>query len=325
MPMLNRRRFIISAAMIPFTGRALAEDWPSRPVKIVYPYAAGSAGDVAARLVVQRLGETFGHAFIIENRTGANGMLAAEAAAHATADGYTLFWGTTPQIAISPALTKAPYDPVKDFIPISAAVTNTFVLVVNAKFPAKTLIEFVDYVRARPNKLNYAEGGIGSLNHLAMAMFLKRANLTMANVTYKGNAPALNDVVAGNVPAMFSLLGDALPHAASGAIRMLAVSSRQHCSQVPDVPTVDESGYPGYVAISWNGLLAPAGTPQLIVDRVASEVARAVKDPALARRLIDLGVEPLGDSPAEFAAMVASDIALWGEAIRISGAVVAAE
>jgi len=189
---------------------------------------------------------------------------------------------------------------------------------VNAQLPVYSVAEFVTYVRARPH-LNYAEGGIGSVNHLAMALFLQRADLQMANVSYKGNAPALTDVVAGHVAAMFSVLGDALPHAATGRIRLLAVTSKERSARVPDVPTIAESGYPGYTAISWNGLVAPAKTPQAIVDRIALEVGRAVKDATLSDRLTKLGVEPLGNTPSEFAAMISADIALWSEAVRIAG------
>jgi len=301
------------------TGPAQSQAWPQKPVRIIYPYAAGSAGDAAARLTAQRLGEVFGQPFIVENRVGANGALAAEAVARSPADGHTLFWAASPQISIAPAMKKLSYDPVKDFAPISAVNTHTFVLVVNPRLPARTLAEFVGYVRAQPDKLAYAEGSVGSVGHLAMALFLKRAGLEMTNVSYKGNAPALTDVIAGHVPTTFSLIGDTLPHAKSGNIRLLAVSSERRAAQVPDVPTVSESGYPGYNAISWNGLLAPAGTPKLIVDRIAAEVGRAVKDAKFIERLSKIGVEPLGNSPDEFTALIAAEIPMWAEAVKIAG------
>jgi tripartite-type tricarboxylate transporter receptor subunit TctC len=193
------------------------------------------------------------------------------------------------------------------------------VLVVNRDVPAATIADFVAYVQGRPRQLAYAEAGIGSISHLAMALFLKRAGLDMTGVTYRGNAPALTDVIAGHVPAMFSLLGDALPHAASGSIHMLAVSSRMRAQQVPTVPTLSESGYPGYQAIAWNGLMAPAATPKDIVTRLASEVSRAVKDPKFAERLASFGVDPLGNDPDELAAMIAVEIPLWSEAVKIAG------
>jgi tripartite-type tricarboxylate transporter receptor subunit TctC len=215
-------------------------------------------------------------------------------------------------------MTTVPYDPVKDFTPISAVLTNTWVLIVNPQMPVKTLAEFVDHVRTRAN-LVYAEGGVGSVSHLAMAMLLKRAGLEMPGVSYQGNAPALNDVIAGHVPTMFSVLGDAVPHIASGRIRALAVSGDRRSPQMPDTPTVGESGYPGFRAMAWNGLMAPAGTPKVIVGRIAKEVARVAKEQKFIERLLSFGVEPVGNSPEEFGAMIAADIALWPEALRAAG------
>jgi tripartite-type tricarboxylate transporter receptor subunit TctC len=317
--MVSWRLAVASVALTVLAGSAVAADWPQRPVRILYPYAAGSAGDGAARLLAQRLSDAFRQPVIIENRLGANGTLAAQAVARAPADGYTLFWATTPQIAISPIMTKVSYDPVKDFAPISAVIINSWVLVVNSQMPVKTVAEFVEYVRARPNKLVYAEGGVGSVGHLTMAMFLKRAGLEMTNVSYQGNAPALNDVIAGHLPTMFSVLGDALPHAGSDSVRLLAVSSEKRSLQLPNVPTIGESGFPGFRANAWNGLLAPAGTPEAIIDRIASEVGRAVKDQAFVERLANLGVEAVGSNPAEFAGMISADMGLWADAVKMAG------
>ena len=237
----------------------------------------------------------------------------------APADGYTLLWGVQPQIVIIPHMQKVNYDPIKDLTPISVLATNPFVLVVNGKLPAKSVSEFVTYVKAQPAKLSYGSSGIGSVAQLAMALFLKRAGLDMTPVHYKGNAPALTDVVAGHVPAMFSSLADALPHAASGSVRLLAVSGTKRAAQVPDVPTVAETGYTGYNVITWNGLMAPAQTPKAIVNRIALEVARAVKDKGFAERLTKFGVDPLGNNPAEFATLIAAELQLWAEAVSIAG------
>ncbi len=232
--------FIVLIALINFSLAmpSYSAEWPQRSVVIIVPFAAGGNTDSIARITGQRLGEEFGQQFVVENRGGAGGAIAAEAVARARPDGYTLFMAALPQIAILPAMRKTPYDPVKDFEPISIIATNPFVLVVNKDFPAKTLAEFVSYVRARPNALSYSSAGVGSLNHLSMALFLKDAGLQMIHVPYKGNAPALADVIAGHIPAMFSNLSDALPQAAAGTIRFLAVSSPQRMPQVPDVPTV---------------------------------------------------------------------------------------
>jgi tripartite-type tricarboxylate transporter receptor subunit TctC len=317
--MFARRHVIAMAALVAFTGSAAAGQWPDRPVRIIYPYAAGSTGDATARLIARRLGDTLGQSFIVENRTGANGAIATEVVARSPADGHTLLWAITPQIAISPALMKVPYDPVKDFVPISAVSSNRFALVVNTRVPVRTVPEFVHYVRDQPKGFVYADGGTGSISHLAMVLLLARAGLSATNVSYKGNEPALTDVVAGHLPAMFAVLGDALSQAESGAIRMLAVSSPQRSLQAPQVPTIAESGFPGFRATSWWGLMAPAGTPQPIVDRIAAEVGRATKDPRIAAQFTNFAIDPLGSSPAEFASMIAADIGLWAEAVRLAG------
>jgi len=300
-------------------GSAQSQTWPQKPVRIIYPYAAGTAGDSTARLVAQRFSDVFGKPFIVENRAGAGGTLAAEAVARSQADGYTLFWAITPSIAILPTMTKVRYDPVKDFVPISVVNTTTLALVVNPLMPVKTVAEFVDYVRAQPGKLLYASAGVGAMSHLSMALFLHRAGLKMTNVSYKGNAPALTDVIAGHVPATFTTLGNALPLVPAGTIRLLAVSSEKRSPLAPDVPTLDESGFPGFKTGTWHGLMAPAGTPKPIVDRLAAEVALATKDPKFVEALTRYGVDPVGNSPAEFAAMISADIELWAEAVRIAG------
>jgi tripartite-type tricarboxylate transporter receptor subunit TctC len=299
--------------------QAQAQSWPQRPVRIIAPYAAGGNSDVITRLTAQRLTEAFGQTFVVENRIGGNGAIACEAVARAPVDGYTLLWGVTPPITINPAMTKVNYDPVKDFAPISAVAVNGFVLVVNKSFPPKSVAEFISYVRAQPTKLAYAEGSAGSVTHLVMALFLKRAGLDMTNVSYRGNAPALTDVVAGHLPTMFSNISDAVPQAASGAIRLLAVSSKERSREIPDVPTVAESGFPGFNVLTWNGLMAPAGTPKEIVDKIAAEVARAVKDPQFVARLEQMGADPLGNSPEEFRTMIATDTALWADTVHSLG------
>jgi tripartite-type tricarboxylate transporter receptor subunit TctC len=306
-------------AMGGISAQAQAPNWPQRPVRIIAPYAAGGNSDVITRLTAQRLTEAFGQTFVVENRLGGNGAIAADAVARSAADGYTLLWGVTPPITINPALTKVNYDPIKDFAPISIVGVNGFVLVVNKSFPPKTVAEFISYVRAQPNKLAYAEGSAGSLTHLIMALFLHRAGLDMTNVSYRGNAPALTDVVAGHLPTMFSNISDAIPQASSGAIRLLAVSSKDRARQIPDVPTLAESGFPGFDVLTWNGLMAPAGTPKEIIDKIAAEIGRAVKDPQFVDKLDQLGADPLGNTPAQFTAMVASETALWADTIKSLG------
>jgi tripartite-type tricarboxylate transporter receptor subunit TctC len=309
----------LTATLAAAAPHAQAQNWPQRPVRIIAPYAAGGNSDVITRLTAQRLTDAFGQTFVVENRLGGNGAVAAEAAARSPADGYTLLWGVTPPITINPAMTKVNYDPIKDFAPISVVAVNGFVLVVNKEFPPKSVTEFISYVRAQPNKLAYAEGSVGSLTHLAMALFLKRVGLDMTNVSYRGNAPALTDVVAGHLPTMFSNISDAIPQASAGTIRLLAVSGAQRARQIPDIPTVAESGFPGFNVLTWNGLMAPAGAPKEILDKMAAEIARAVKDEQFVARLDQYGADPLGNTPEEFAAMIANETALWSDTVKSLG------
>ena len=316
---LMRLAVAATATWLTLVGSGWAQDWPTKPVRILVPYAAGGNSDSMARITAQRLSERLGQQFVVENRLGANGAIASEAVARATPDGYTLLWGVQPPIVIFPAMTKVTYDSQKDFAPISVVGTNAFVLVVNKDIPVKNVGEFIAWVKAQPTRLSYAEGSLGSVTHLSMALFLKRAGLEMTNVSYRGNAPALTDVIAGHLPTMFSNLSDTLPHAQSGAIRMLAVSSEARLPQIPDVPTVAELGYPGYKAVTWNGLMAPAATPKPIIDRVAAEIARACGDPAFVERLKSFGADPSGITPDQFAALIAADLKLWAEAVNIAG------
>jgi tripartite-type tricarboxylate transporter receptor subunit TctC len=299
--------------------RASAQGWPQKPVKIIVPFPPGGNTDGIARIIAQHFGEIFGQQFVVENRPGASGAIAAESVARAPADGYTLLMATLGQTAVVPAVTRAPFNPLADFVPISKLGTNPFVLVVHQSVPVTTLAEFVDYVRRQPDKITFAAAGTGDLIYLAMSLFLKRAGLEMIPVMYKGGAPALADVVAGHVQTYFANLSDVVPHAGSGAIRPLAVSGDKRLPQFPDVPTFMEAGYPGFKILTWNGLMAPAGTPKEIVDRLAGEAARAVKDPKLIERLANFGIDPLGSSPEEFAAALATDIPFWAEAARSAG------
>jgi tripartite-type tricarboxylate transporter receptor subunit TctC len=298
---------------------AQSQAWPQRPVKIIVPLAAGGNTDGIARMVAQRLDEAFGQHFVVENRPGAGGALAAEAVVRSPADGYTLFVTPVSVLAIVPAMTKTSYNPTKDFAAISNIGTNPFVLVVHPSLPVRTVAELVDYVRRQPNKLSYAAAALGTVQHLATELFLKRAGLDVTPVMYRGGAPPLTDVLAGHVPIYLTSLSDVLPHATSGALRLLAVTGEKRIAQIPNVPTFIESGFPGFKIFTWNGLLAPAGTPKEIIDKIAKEIAGATRDPKFIERLDGFGVDPLGNTPEEFAAMIAADIPFWAEAAKIAG------
>jgi tripartite-type tricarboxylate transporter receptor subunit TctC len=300
-------------------GFAQPNSWPQQPVKIVVGLAAGGLTDTITRIIAQPLGEKLGQPMVIENRPGAAGTIAAEAVARGPADGYTLVMGNAPQMVIIPAIQATRYDPVKDFAPISIVGSNPFVLCINPKLPVNTLAEFIAYVRERPGQLSYGSGGIGNGTHLSMAYFLKLAGLDMIHVPYKGGAPAMGDLIAGHVPVMFASSSDALPQVKAGAIRALAVSSGERSAKIPDLPTVSELGYPQFKTITWNGLMAPANTPKDIVNRLSAEVARAVKDPGVIERMGNQGIDPIGNTPEEFAAAIKADVALWTEAVNVAG------
>jgi tripartite-type tricarboxylate transporter receptor subunit TctC len=314
-----RQMCLAFALLVTLATASQADTWPSRPVKIVVPFGPGGNTDIVARIVAQDFSSAFGQQFVVENRPGAAGALGAEAVARAPADGYTLLMATQPQIAIVPGMTKTAYDPVKDFVPISNIGTNPFVLVVRSGLPVNTVAEFVDYVRRNPDKLTYVATGIGSVNHLAMALLLNRASLDMTPVMYKGGPGGITDVIAGNVDAYLASVSLAAPHAAGGALKLLAVTGDTRAPQIPQVPTMIESGFAGFKVLLWTGLLAPAGTAQSTVDRLAAEVAHMARDPATAQRLAVNGIDIVGNDPKAFAAMIADDIAFWGEALRVTG------
>jgi tripartite-type tricarboxylate transporter receptor subunit TctC len=315
------RHSLVAFAVVVATATALAQGWPQRPVKVLVPFAAGGNIDVMGRLAASRLSEAFGQQFVVENRVGGNGMIATEAVARAPADGGTLLWASTSVIAIFPAISKVGYDPVKDLAPVSLFGVAPQVLIVNPKIPAQSVPEFIAYVKAQKDKLAYAGGGgPGSASNLLMSLFLKRAGLEMTNVSYRGTAPALTDLIAGHIPTMFVPISEALPQARAGLIRMLAVSSGTRSREAPDVRTLAEQGFPGFDMVSWTGMMAPAETPKDIIDRMAAEFGRALKDPQFIEHMHKAGVEPAADaSPTAFATFIAKEIALWGEAVKIAG------
>jgi tripartite-type tricarboxylate transporter receptor subunit TctC len=309
----------VLAALLP-AHPAGAQDWPQRSVRVMVPFAAGGNIDVIARILAQRLADVFGQQFVIENRPGASGTLAAEAVARAPADGHILLMGSPSQITIAPTLTKTSYDPIKDFAPISLIGTNPFVLTAHPSIPAKTLTEFVDYARSQPDQIPYAHAGNGTIVHLAMLVFLRRAGIEMTPVVYKGGASqVLNDVVGGHMATYLSPLPPAVPLGNTGALRLLGVTSPERMPQIPDVPTFAESGFPGYKILTWSGLMAPPGTPKPIIDRIAREVAEAIKDPGVAQRLTASGVDLQASTPEEFSAMIAAELAMWAEAAQLAG------
>jgi tripartite-type tricarboxylate transporter receptor subunit TctC len=292
--------------------------WPQKPVKVVVPFPPGGVTDGIARITADWLSQRLGQTFIPENRPGASGAIAAEYVARAEPDGYTLFSAASPQLAVVPHVQKINYDPIKDFAPISIVGTNPFALGCNQKVPSNTLKELVEYAKARPGELSFASPGVGSIGHLTMALFLARAGLKMEAVIYKGGGPAIADTVAGHVPCYFGNLNEIIPHA-GGKLKVFAVSGERRAKQLPDVPTVAEQGYPGFRTLTWNGYVAPGGTPREIVERVAREIAAGCKDATFTGRLNKIGVDAVCSTPGEFGQAIEEDLATWKEAVQAAG------
>jgi len=297
-----------------------AQQFPAKPLHLIVPFPPGGGNDTVARAIAQQIGPDLGQPVVIDNRPGAGGSVGAELAAKAPADGHTLFLAGVGSHAVNPNLhAKLPYDPVKDFAPITLVASAPSVLVVNPAVPARTLAEFTSYARAHPGKLNYASNGNGSAAQLAAALYESMADVRMVHVPYKGIAPALTDLLSGEVQLMFGTIVALVPQIQAGKLRALAVTSRKRSSLLTDVPTLAESGLPDYEAGSWYGILAPAGTPREVIDRLHGAIVKALKQPDVAKRLAAEGAEVIGSTPDEFAAHIKAEIARVAAVVRAAG------
>jgi tripartite-type tricarboxylate transporter receptor subunit TctC len=301
-------------------------NWPGKPVRIVVPFPPGGTTDILARAIAPELAKAFGQPFIIENRAGAGGNVGTEIVAKAPNDGYTLLMGTVGTHGINRALyEKLPYDPIKDFAPITLVAAVPNVMVMSAE-KAKTMginsvQDFIAYARTRPGKLNMASSGSGTSIHLAGELFKSQAGVFMVHVPYRGSSPALMDLMAGTMDVMFDNLPSSMPHIRSGKLRAFAVTSSQRSSALPDLPTIEEAAkLKGFDASSWFGLLAPAGTPADIVSRIQREVARALNDPGIKEKMQAQGAIPGGITPQEFARLIDSEHLKWAQVVKVSGA-----
>jgi tripartite-type tricarboxylate transporter receptor subunit TctC len=302
-----------SLLILPTSVQAQATDWPSKPVTVVVPFAAGGNTDVMARMASNRLSVELKQTFVVENRVGAGGAIAATYVAQAAPDGYTLLFGAAPQIAVVPRIQKVNYDPLKDFTPVSVFGTGPFILAINAALPAKTMQEFVAYGKGR--KLNYGSGGVGSIGHLSGALFVARAGLDSVHVPFKGGGPAMQALVGGQIDMYFGNAAEIIPQADSGKVRILGVATDKRMQQLPNVPTISEL-FPNFSLNSWNGFLVPAKTPQAIVDKLAQQVIAAARDPAIIAQLDKLGIEANGTTPKEFVAQIAREQPQFDAAIK---------
>jgi tripartite-type tricarboxylate transporter receptor subunit TctC len=297
-----------------------AEAYPGKPIRLVVGFAPGGANDLVARAVATRLGPRLGQQVVVENRSGAGGNIATELVAHAAPDGYTMLLASVASFAMSPGLLgKVPFDPINDFAPITRAALVTSLLSVHPSMPAKSLKEYVALARAQPGKLNYATPGVGSIAHLSAELFWHTAKVRLNHVPYKGGNPAAVDVVAGHVESIFSLISTQTPHVRSGRLHALAVSSAKRSAALPNVPTIGESGYRGFEASGWLGLVFPAKTPPAVVERIQREAVAVLNTREVQAQLEDLGLDAEPSTPAEFLALIKADHARWGKLIREAG------
>jgi tripartite-type tricarboxylate transporter receptor subunit TctC len=303
------------------SSAAHADDFPTHPIRIVVPFAAGGTSDLVTRIVGQALGTELKVAVIVDNRPGAGGNIGSELVARAAPDGYTLLMGTVATHGINATLyKKMPFDPVKDFAPVSLVASTPSVLEVNPSLPVKSVQELIAYAKSNPGKLYFGSAGNGSSHHLAGELFDTMAGVKMTHVPYRGTAAANTDIIAGQIQVIFDTLPSAMPFVKSGQLRALAVSSLQRDPSLPNLPTLAESGLPGYEVGSWYGLLAPAGTPSAIVDKISRLVADIVRRPEIKKKLLEQGATPVGDTPTEFATHIAIELKKWAPVVRASGA-----
>jgi tripartite-type tricarboxylate transporter receptor subunit TctC len=301
---------------------AAAQGYPAKPVKIIVPYPPGGPTDIVARVVAQKLSEQTGQQFVVDNRGGGGGNIGAEAVARSGADGYTLLVATTAHAINRTLFKNLGYDLKKDFAPISQLTAGPLVIVANPALPAKNVKELIAVAKARPGDLAFASSGNGQSTHLAAELFNTMAGTKMTHVPYKGSAPALTDTMGGQVSLFFDTMLSAMPHVRSGKLKALAVTSAARSPAAPDIPTVAESGLPGYEAIAWNGLLAPAGTPKEVIARLSAEVRKTLELAEIKERFAAQGFAAAWSSPEQYAAFLDNEVDKWAKVVKVSGATV---
>jgi tripartite-type tricarboxylate transporter receptor subunit TctC len=302
-------------ALVLFAGTCAAA-YPERPVRLIDPYAPGGGSGVVARLIAPKLSDAWGKQVVVDNRPGAAGAIGTEITTRATPDGYTLSMGTSGSIAISPNMNKVPYDPTKDLIPITQTSAQSMLVVLHPSVTINSVKELIAFARAQPNKLAFASSGTGGSGHLATELFMSITKVSMTHVPYKGNGPALLAQVSGEVQLGFNNILAVLPHVNSGRLKAIAVTSAKRAHAVPNLPTLAESGVPGYDASSWNGIFAPSKTPRSIINTIHAEVVKALNAPDVREKLVAAGSDPVGSTPEQFLAYVKLELARWGKVIR---------
>ncbi|MBA2961982.1 MULTISPECIES: Bug family tripartite tricarboxylate transporter substrate binding protein [Ramlibacter] len=318
---LSRRTLVAVAVLALATGSAFAQAWPAKPIRLVVPFPAGGSTDIVGRLVADKLAQSLGQAVVVDNRAGAGGTSGSDVAAKAPPDGYTLLLGTSSTHAIAPALyPKLPYDATRDFVPVSLLGTATILMVVHPSVPAKSVAEFIALAKARPGQLMFGSTGNGSVSHLTAEYFKSLAGVDLQHVPYKGDSPMTLDLVAGRVQVAFGTAVAFLPYVQAGKLHALAVTDAKASPVAPQLPTVAASGLPGFEALQWFGLLAPAGTPREIVARVNAEVTKALQLPEVQEKLQGLGMQIVGGTPEQFGAFQRAEAGKWARIVKDSGA-----
>lgn len=298
---------------------ALAQSYPSKPVRVIVPFPPGQAADIFARMVAERLAARWGQGVAVENRAGGGGIPGMMAGKQAAADGYTIVVGTSGTLGVNPNIyASIPYEPLKDFAPASNIFIAPLVLVAHPSFAPGDVKGLVAAAKAKPGTIHFASAGPGTAQHMTGELFKHRAGVDLVHVPYKGSGPGMTDLVGGQVPIMFDSLASALPHIQSGRIKILALTTAERVPQLPDVPTVAESGYPGYSGVGWSGFVLPTGTPREIVEKVSADTQAILREPDMAKRIIDRGGVPDPTTPQQFSDFIRAEIAKWGEVARIA-------
>jgi len=316
---MTRRNLFVTALFWLFASLCTAQDYPSRPIRLLVPYPAGGPVDIMGRLAAQKLTEQLGVQFVVDNRAGANGNIAGDIVARSTPDGYTLLMGANGVIAVNPGLyRKMPFDPQKDLIAVSLTGTGALMMVVTPSVPARSVAEFIALAKSKPGGVNFASSGSGSTAHLCSELLKSMASIDIVHIPYKGSAPALNDVIGGQVQMLITGVSSAIPHARSGKLRALGVTSAKRLSALPDVPAIGET-VRGYEVLTWYGVFAPAGTPAPIVKRLHGAIVAGMASRDMQDKMTALGADAVTNSPQEFATLVREEIAKWGKVLRAAG------
>jgi tripartite-type tricarboxylate transporter receptor subunit TctC len=312
-------RFLVFAAALLWASLAAAQTFPTRPVRIIVPFPPAGAVDILARIVGQKLNEKWKQSVVIENRPGGGTVLGTDVVAKSQPDGHTLLLAVTSHTINATLVDKLPFDPIRDFAPISMAATGLTILVVHPSVPANSVTELIAYAKANPGKLNFGSPGSGTAMHLSGEMFKSAAGISVVHIPYKGTQPVLNALLAGEIAYTFDT-GISLPQVKAGKLKAFAVTTPKRAAIAPELPTMAEAGLPGFEAQSWYGFLAPAGTPPAVVEQISRDISESLRDPEVRERINRIALEPLGTTPAEFEQYLKADIVKWGRVVKASGA-----